>query len=105
MSCARAPAAANARSPRPSSATASLSRVDSGWNGRTVSMAAYTRFDPAFRGYRPTGFQLGIRTNMTIVDSVAVGVQVRLVPAVAVFSAAGVANRLGGVPGRCSTPR
>jgi hypothetical protein len=39
------------------------------------AMAAYARFDPAFRGYRLSGFQLGIGTNMTVTDSVAVGIQ------------------------------
>lgn len=39
------------------------------------AMAAYTRFDPAHRGYRLAGFQMGIGTNMTVVDCVAVGIQ------------------------------
>lgn len=39
------------------------------------AMAAYTRFDPEYRGYGLNGFQLGTGKNMTVTDSVAVGIQ------------------------------
>jgi hypothetical protein len=39
------------------------------------AMAALARFDPSYRGYGLAGFQLGTGRNMTVTDSVAVGIQ------------------------------